>query len=56
VKLLSWRATSLSGRLYYSNSDGLYRKHSGGIHDECLSPLLDDSENEKKVTEEALVD
>jgi hypothetical protein len=56
VRLFTWNVTSLSGRLYYSNVDGLYTRQSGGIPDECLRPLLDDSEIEQKVGEETLVD
>jgi len=56
VRLFTWHVTSLSGRIYYSNADGLYTKQSGGIPDECLRPLIDDSETEQKVREETLVD
>jgi hypothetical protein len=56
VRLFTWNVTSLSGRLYYSDVDGLYTRQSGGIPDECLRPLLDDSETEQKVREETLVE
>jgi len=54
--LFTWNVTSLSGRIYYSNAEGLYTKQSGGIPDECLRPLIDGLETEQKVKEETLVD
>ena len=54
VRLFTWSVTSLSGRLYYSDVDGLYTRQSGGIPDECLRPLLDDSETEQKEREETM--
>jgi len=56
VKLFSWRVTSLSGKLYYSDVDRVFTMQSGEIPDECLRPLLDDSETKHKVREETLVD
>jgi len=56
VRLFTWNVTSLSGRIYYSNAEGLYTKQSGGIPDECLRPLIDGLETEQKVKEETLVD